>query len=241
MGVDANMLARIKGKENWITEDEAVDLSYRLGVTFGHDSFWIFQEPVFMDNPQHALTIVKPYEDEYPDEGYYSDYIGKVIYIPESEPIVADEDEQFVEVHIKSRYYGHDYERGNMMLIINVAEWLEYMLPVVEIWYGGDSSSFPLKPFNSMIRAGMKIYCFEVGNEPYNAGFNRFEKNIPNCDFCNHKRMINYGGGGEFSLYECMGCGKRVIYDGLNKDIARVLRPNEKFSEALSIVRNERS
>jgi hypothetical protein len=71
------------------------------------------------------------------------------------------------DVAIEEAYYGKGYERGNLTLLIRVAEWLESRIPGAEIWYGHDSADESVAPFGPAQRGVLNDYFDQVGHEPY--------------------------------------------------------------------------
>src|SRR5687768_4454456 len=102
MGVDAQMLVRTRTTRS---AAEVRRLSVDLAEAFGHGEFWIWED---FENEngtkgRHALEIVP-------------------VYTQDGDDIVPEKGEQFIEVHIATRYYGKGYERGDLPLIIAVAQ-----------------------------------------------------------------------------------------------------------------------
>jgi hypothetical protein len=63
-------------------------------------------------------------------------------------------------------YYGVGYERGDLLLFITTAEWLEERLPGCRLFYGPDSTG-ETRPFDAPERARIRKYFEQVGHEPY--------------------------------------------------------------------------
>lgn len=202
MGVDAQMLVRTRTQH---TEKEVRRLAVDLCEAFGPDKFWIGEEwPIYAGEKQvgagrHALQIITTYTQDGDD-------------------IEPEPGEQFIEVHIATRYYGPDYERGNLPFIVAVAEWIEHRIPDARIFYGGDSSGICAEPFDKTARAEAFAYFAKVGHRPYTGGFGRYvdaAKDVV-CGFCDYA-MHHCGGGGGLNLptsyefYRCGGCGKQAV------------------------------
>lgn len=195
MGIDAQMLIRNKGKE--LYEKEIKRLSYDLCSTFGPESFWLSKDSSW-GKPHHALEAI----EEYTQDG---------------DSIFPEEGEQLIEVHVSTRYWGPDYERGDILLLINVAEFLENRLKDVEIWYGGDSSGVLAVPFDKKLRDEYKKLFFEVNHEPYRSGWSMGAGNKPRyCDFC-EQYMTQYGTGPTYQAWICYGCGFKEKTDDNGK------------------------
>ena len=52
MGITSRMFVRVKGKSNWLTEEQVTRLSYRAGVTFDAGKFLIFDKAVDTVGPR---------------------------------------------------------------------------------------------------------------------------------------------------------------------------------------------
>lgn len=221
MGVDAEMLVRNKGRH--LTPTEIRDLSVRLAATFGTDAFMIFRPGEFgYTEGAHALRRCPTYAEykaeNYPDEEpWFVDKYGvrpgpeQQVYDQDGPPIIAEEGEQLIRIALAGRYYGEGYERGDPIVYINIAEFLELALPDAAIWYGGDSSGCVAEPFGPAERAKLKAYYFSTGHAPYRGAFGR--SGGCRCDFCDLP-MNNCGGGGAAAFYHCDGCGLNTVIDG---------------------------
>ena len=210
MGVDAQMLVRTR---RVFTPDKVRRLSGHLAAAFGSDSFWIWDDYKNEDSTigRHALELIKEYHQD-------------------GEPIFPKPGETFIEVHIATRYYGKGYERGDLRLIMGVAEWLEARIPECDIYYGGDSSGICAEPFDAKARRELFSYFAKVGHEPYVGSFSSIfdRQQPPHCDFC-LRDMLSTGGGGSKTFYYCSGCGKKTIFDGLTKTIQLVPKGKDFF------------
>lgn len=125
MGVDVEMYVRVKPP---LSEPRVTALAGEICEAFGAKHF-------VADGPG-PLEVVEPGDSVY---GSLSETAGVRI---EREP-----DEQIICVHLISRYYGEGYERGDLLLIVSVIEWLEQRIPSAEVWYGGDCESLPPMPW----------------------------------------------------------------------------------------------
>lgn len=201
MGIDAEMLVRVDGSfSKNITETYVRDLAYQLASAFGHDRFWIARPGEhFGPEGRHALELVDVWEQDGPD-------------------INPEPGEKFIKVNIATRYYGINYERGDLALIIMVAEWLERKIPGVSIWYGGDSSGVVAEPFGHKERMELFEHFVKVGGEPYARAFERDKTGAVrarSCAFCGGREMIQnmWGGGSKTAGVYCSGCGLRERTD----------------------------
>ncbi len=215
MGIDAEMFARIKGRENWLPEADELSTAYDLASTLGHQNFFItiglFKNS--SDHGHHALSIVKPLKDAQEAEDYCLDrsLVGKVLWTQDGDPIIAQDDEQFVQVHLYTRYYGEDYARGNWPIIRASAEWLEKRFPDCEVWYGGDSSGVCAAPFTRGRRDQINDFYLGDGGRSYyrRDGFNFTGHAAPTCPVC-AVPMFSSGGGRGTEFWNCDGCGKKA-------------------------------
>lgn len=171
-----------------ITEADVKLAAWDLCATFGAERFWDFKPP---------LHIVERWEQDGPD-------------------IEPQPNEVFVRVMLGTRYYGKGYERGDLPLIVSVAEWLEQRFPGCEVWYGGDSSGVCAERFNTAARDEMKRHYYAHGHAPYVGGFGRGiggerPSNRPSpCARCvpgRDKHETGWGPTGSLLLH-CAGCGK---------------------------------
>lgn len=140
------------------------------------------------------------------------DYTGK-IYTQDGDPVFAEDGEWFIEVSLWSRYYGVDYERGNLQVICTVAEWLEYNIGG-EVWYGGDSSGVLAEPFGEKQRQELKRHMYSVDGRAYFESFQQrgtFPTPKP-CGLCipgePRFNRNGWGNGDKYVAVSCGGCGK---------------------------------
>ena len=211
MGVDAQMLVRTR---QILSPDQVLQLAGDLAEAFGSDHFSIWDDATERAgwSSHHALQIITEYEQD-------------------GDSIFPEPGEQFLDVNIATRFYGEGYERGNIGLIKNVAEWLEARIPDARIFYGGDSSGICAEPFDREARQKLWEYYCRVGHRPYHEGFSRvFGADQPVvCSFCK-RPMVSYGGGGAHVFLSCDSCGKRVVYNGLTKEAVVVERNEDYFA-----------
>ena len=213
MGVDAKMLVKIQHKENWLTQKEVTRLAFELGDRFGADAF-------FRYDGRHNVSIL--------DGDYLQD----------GDEISPGPDEQFLEVHLGGRYYGPGYERGDIVPILAIAEFLEYRTSG-SVFYGGDSSGIYAQPFDAEARRAMKKHFYEHGHSPYYSGFGMFSKDWrPGCvcDLC-QEPMIDHGGGGNYFFMSCHGCDTRKITTTSGKEIT--LNRGEDFFAGSNRLKDE--
>lgn len=209
MGVDAMMFARIKGRENWLQPDDVLPTAYDLASTIGSNHFLITKGN-YPSNPSwehHALSIVGPNDEQ---AEYYPDAVGRVAWFQDGDPIFAGDDEQFVKVHLWTRYYGEDYARGDWPTIRATAEWLELRFPHCEVWYGGDSSGICAEHLSEARRAELNAFYLDSGRKTYT----RYrESGAALICTCCEVGMVNVGGGSGADFFHCDGCGRQAVRD----------------------------
>lgn len=112
-------------------------------------------------------------------------------------------------VHLRGRYYGECYERGDLPDYIMLAEFFERSVPGAQVFYGGDCSD-ALGLFDRTARDKLFDHYVKFGHRPYNEGFDH-EKDGPVCSLCK-EQMVRYGWGGDnYKAWRCWGCGQRVV------------------------------
>ena len=191
MGIDARMFVRTKAK---ITEEQVREWAYRLGEAFGPESFWIFKDRGEGIPPRHCLSLIKEHHQDGPT-------------------IKPKSGETFIAVHPATRYYGVGYERGNIVLLIGIAEWLEANIPDCEVWYGGDSSGVEAEKFDRKARADVMRHFADGGHTAYRDVFDNDHGDgikAPLCKFC-WKVMRRYGWGKDYAAFHCAGCGEDIM------------------------------
>lgn len=219
MGVDAEMFVRIRGRANWLREEDLLKASYELASTLGSDNFLITIGR-FPDEPKwqhHALSIIRPLQDkaDAADHGLNEAHIGRTVWTQDGPTIVAENDEQFVRVHLGTRYYGEDYARGNWPIIRATTEWLEKRFPMGAVWYGGDSSGICAEHLTRERREQLNDFFLSSGRKTYERYFARPVDEVtgtpaPQCPACN-VTTIHCGGGQGEAFWYCDGCGKKAV------------------------------
>jgi len=199
MGIDAEMFVRTTCNHS---DDEIKTWSWHLCSAIGPDKFFINRKAKAKDGfeARTALTRISEYEQDGPT-------------------IEPEPGETFIRVHLRSRYYGPAYERGDILTICAVAEWLEQNIPSAEVWYGGDSSGVEAEPFNEAKRREYKslLYTPDKGRAYYDYDGlampplpheNKLDPPTSDCALCipDHKPR-RYGWGGGYGAYYCAGCG----------------------------------
>ena len=193
MGVDAKMFVDAAKVR---TDAEIRRLSFEMGEAFPGKFYGSREED------RHFLEPV----DEYWQDG----------------PTLKPKDGcQFIEVHLVTRYYGPDYERGDLPAILAVAEWLQARIPDGTVWYGGDSSGVCAKPLERHIKNRLWEHFVEHGHHPYNSHFDNDGvrpvtdphnpgQPRPVCEFCGGVPMLRNGYGKDYAAFYCEGCRDRV-------------------------------
>ena len=195
MGIDAEMFIKTRQK---LSNKSVRSLSVDLCEAFGSDKFFLQRK-----EDKHALSISSSINQDSNE-------------VPE---IIPNNGETFIEISLWTRYYGDNYERGDVCLILNVANWFKNRLPDCEVWYGGDSSGVEFEQLTEeKINEIWNHFCL-VGHKPYERGFGDDNSSLnndgcsnPKCDFCNVK-MLRYGWGPNYAAYRCYGCGLNMKTD----------------------------
>jgi hypothetical protein len=234
MGIDARMFVRIQGKENWIKSENELKEAYLLASTIGHENFLITNDESY-GRGHHALSIVSPIKDK--DDAEYhgvEDVIGKVVFTQDGPPIVADTEEQFIEIHLRTRYYAENYARGDWLVIRAVAEYLEKRFPEGEVWYGGDSGGVEAIHFHAKKRDKLNNFFLNSGNRTYTRyaaglGFSYNKGKLCICNRCK-EGMIACGGGKEYDFWVCDGCGDKAV-KFLSGGKVKLGKNREEFSD----------
>lgn len=196
MGVDAEMIVRIKGTENHLAPEDEIKTAYEMASTFGAHRFFVWGTPG-EDDFHHALRIMQPNDE------------GLLVYEQDGPEIIAEPDEQLIKVFLFDRYYGPGYERGDWPFFCMIAEWLEWKFPKGRVWYGGDSGGICAEPLTKEKRDELTRHFFENGHRPYVRGmpliFAR-GSDAPDCPTC-QTPLYSCGGGRGDAFFACDGCG----------------------------------
>ncbi len=192
MGIDAEMFARTCEP---ITEQQVKRLAFEACARFGKSKFLISRpgEFSFWPNGRRALEIVALYEQDGPD----------------IEPAAG---ETFVRAHLKTRYWGPGYERGDLPFLLAFASWLERKIPACEVWYGGDSSGVCAVRFDHTERSRMLDHLASDQGSDYFERRNPFvpRDERPVCDFCEVEMPSFRYGPYDARGYICQGCDLHV-------------------------------
>lgn len=126
-------------------------------------------------------------------------------------PVLAKPGEWLLSVSLWTRYYGVDYERGDILTLCAIAEWIETNMQPCEVWYGGDSGGACVELFDEAARKALKAHLFGQHGRDY---FNHEPKGgypTPKpCGLCipGEPRFNRHGWGGNYVAVNCGGCGK---------------------------------
>lgn len=242
MGVDAEILVRIKGRQNWLSDADVRRLSYEIGTVFDTKFFFTMnpRQGVFKE-VRRALEIMKPIASasDAEDYGLDSDMIGRTVWTQDGDPIIAAENEQFIKANLYHRYYGKGYERGDWPKLRACIFWLSTRISDCEVWYGGDSSGFCAEHANGAFLAAMdNHWVFNARRpyvryeSPYKGMFGAMPKDgivPPVCELC-EVPMAEMGGSRDYSFFWCDGCGAKaskhcrgtLAWAGLHEDYPRI-------------------
>jgi len=190
MGIDARMLVQTMQS---VTDEQILDWSWRLAEAFGLGVIYV-----------HRPTENAPFEWR---------AIEKIIeYIQDGPTLIPREGETFLLVSLWGRYYGVDYERGDLISYLGVAVWLEENIPGADVWYGGDSCGVCAEPFGAGERMHLMRHFCQVGHTPYYSASSSVDSDLKKkCEWCN-KPMLRYGFGdnGNYAMFYCPGCGSSI-------------------------------
>jgi hypothetical protein len=230
MGVDAEMFVRLKGRDKWLKPEHELAAAYELASTIGADNFVVnFSETdgKLPSGGHHALSIVRPIKDKADarDNGLGSE-------------IIAAPDEQFIRVHLWTRYYGPSYARGNWPVIRMTMEWLQLRFPEAEIWYGGDSSGICAEHMTADRIKEFNDFFLESGRKTYQRAFTSLglDGAPPACPCC-LTVTNNCGGGSDCGFFYCDGCGQKFIKEHANRTV-HLLGSHVEFFDASANLRD---
>lgn len=132
-------------------------------------------------------------------------------YTQDGPDIYAEPGEYLLEVALWTRYYGPGYERGDILTICAVAEWIEANMQPCEVWYGGDSSGVCVEPFGAAAREALRKHLYSRQGRDYFKHGERsgFPTPAP-CGLCvpGENRLNRHGWGKDYVAVNCAGCGK---------------------------------
>jgi hypothetical protein len=129
----------------------------------------------------------------------------------DGDPILANPGETFLDVSLWTRYYGEGYERGDILTICAIAEWIEQNINPSEVWYGGDSSGVLAAPFGAAQRNKHKALLYsQRGRDYFNYGERGGFPTPKPCGLCvpDTVGFTRHGWGDSYIAVSCAGCGK---------------------------------
>lgn len=233
MGVDAEMFVRIKGRSNWLRDEHELAAAYELASTVGAEHFFVMFGDDGKLSGHHALSIMRPIKDptDAEDYGLGPAVVGKVVWTQDGDEIIADDDEQFVRIHLWSRYYGPTYARGNWPVIRLTIEWLQMRFPGAEVWYGGDSSGICAEPMTAERVKEFNYFSLESGRKTYQRAFTSLgtDGRPPTCPAC-LVETNNCGGGQDAGYFYCDGCDQKFIKERRGNRVHLLGRHQEFFA-----------
>jgi hypothetical protein len=78
----------------------------------------------------------------------------------------AEKSGTWLDMNLAINYFSKEYRRGNIDQIITIAELVESLLPMAEIWYGNDSDDKSFIPFDRNSREQLRtIAAMVLGGE----------------------------------------------------------------------------
>lgn len=136
-----------------------------------------------------------------------------MVYFQDADPVYAAPGEWLLDVSVWSRFYGVNYERGDLLTLCAIAEWIEANMQPCEVWYGGDSSGVELAPFGDAARRKLRAHLYSLQGRDYFSSWGTPPRAMPpTCGLCvpGEERRQQYGSGmnGEYAAVSCAGCGK---------------------------------
>jgi hypothetical protein len=135
-----------------------------------------------------------------------------MFYTQDGDTVLAAPGEYLLELSLWTRYYGENYERGDILTICAVAEWIEANMQPCEVWYGGDSSGVCIEPFGDKRRRELRRHLYgQKGCDYFSSWGTPPNAMPPKCGLCvpeEKRQQYGSGMGGNFAAVSCGGCGK---------------------------------
>ncbi len=155
-------------------------------------------------------------------EAVHADRNLGLLYTQDGDDVLAAPGEYLLQVSLWTRYYGEGYERGDILTLCAIAEWIEANMQPCEVWYGGDSSGVCIEPFGEPRRMELRRHLFGQKGRDYfkSSGWGFSTPPMPKpCGLCvpGEERRQQYGSGmnGQYAAVSCAGCGKNFeTHDG---------------------------
>lgn len=197
MGIDARIMFKVRGEKP--SDAQIAEWSWNLANSIGAQKFFLDSDA---DPPRRAIHLCG---DRYRDEG--DPEPGKAYY-QDGDTVHAADDEWLLEVSLWTRYYGIGYERGDILSICAIAEWIETNI-TKDVWYGGDSSGVCVERFNERARRKLRAHLYSMQGRDYFAREWGGRPPAP-CSLCipGKPRFSQYGTGPQYEGWHCAGCGK---------------------------------
>lgn len=199
MGIDARVYVSTRKK---LTDNDVLRLAYEAGLSFGSDKF--FRSDGWSYTEESGKKVEVP--------GHHN--ISRVDKIEQDGPdVLPKKGETLLEVHVFTRYYGPDYERGDLPFLVVLAEWLERKIPGCTVLYGGDSSGVCAAPFGAVQRKALLDHFAGESGRGYFTQRSQFDPPDmpePTCPLCKVvMTRYSWGPGPKCGKWLCNGCGHR--------------------------------
>jgi hypothetical protein len=204
VGVDARIIVALDAP---ISDEDILVAAVKLATVFGPGNFRIWEADKFADGEpaRHALSRLT-------DPGS----IGSV--------------DRAIECHLHSSYYGPGYERGNILTILGVCEWLERWAASRgggQVYYGGDDCEPDL--YSPELREA--LWAHVMSDESRAFYTKRRTDGTFLCPTC-AVHPFNTKNRPDHEYYTCAGCDQHWI---LYADGRRVLRSRKYGSNMLLV------
>lgn len=135
-----------------------------------------------------------------------------MVYFQDADPVYAEPGEWLLKLSLWTRYYGVGYERGDILTLCSIAEWIEANMQPCEVWYGGDSSGVELAPFGDPARRELRQHLYSQQGRNYFQSWGTPPKVMPpKCGLCvpdECRQQYGSGMNGNYAAVSCAGCGK---------------------------------
>lgn len=135
-----------------------------------------------------------------------------LVYFQDADPVFAAPGEWLLKLSLWTRYYGVGYERGDILTLCAIAEWIEVNMQPCEVWYGGDSSGVELARFDDAARRKLRAHLYGQQGRDYFSSWGTPPRAMPpKCGLCvPEEKRQQYGSGmnGNYAAVSCGGCGK---------------------------------
>lgn len=195
MGVDAEMFVRVP---RVLTDVDVRAASVKMCIALGAHRFWVWPPDEHYPQGKHALQIC-PRAKDLPKEDRYE---------ARSSLRTRKKEETLIECNLSGRYYGPDYERGDLVSIAAVARYLQHIYPDGVVLYGGDSSE-EKDEWTPEFEASLWDHLHSEAGRDYfqswNSTFASSGAPAVSCSFCGIDAICN-GGGPDKTIHYCPSC-----------------------------------